>query len=114
MESGAGKNTGGVMNRLNEVFCSRCADSDVTCRMSIWSLGWVLQRDYTILILDCLGKRPRHDILSTPVYDLSIYPGFDSWMSINYSPSLRHWPSVQLNEAFLFSPTAPTLEHARC
>lgn len=63
MESGAGKNTGSVMNRPNEVFCSRFVGSDVTCRMSIWSLGRVLERDYTVVILDCLGRRPRHDTL---------------------------------------------------
>lgn len=79
MESGAGKDTGGVMTQPNEAFCSRCADSDVPTRMSIWSPGWVLERDYTVVILDCLGRRPRHCYISNRL----VYDRFDRTLDYN-------------------------------
>lgn len=60
MESGAGKDTGGVMTLSNEVVCSRCAGSRITARLSTGTLSLVLERDNTVVILDSLGKRPRH------------------------------------------------------
>lgn len=48
MESGAGKDTGGVITQPKEVICSRCADSNVIFHMSIRSLGLglILERDF--------------------------------------------------------------------